>query len=126
MNTGGDDNLLKIWDYEVQKNVPFFYESFIGHINPVSRVLFNPTDNNMAFSIGDTDGIYIWAFNGDINSNFHPPLEESDIQAKAGISTEAATVLERMRQQIKDKKTIRPAEGNFTVSQFESADSVEK
>lgn len=25
MLTGGDDNLIKIWDYEAQKTVPFYF-----------------------------------------------------------------------------------------------------
>jgi hypothetical protein len=25
MLTGGEDNLIKIWDYEAQKSVPFFF-----------------------------------------------------------------------------------------------------
>ena len=66
MITGGEDTLVKVWDYEAQKNVPFYYESYIGHISPVGQVLFNPLDNNMVFSIGDADGIFVWNFNGDV------------------------------------------------------------
>jgi len=29
--TGGQDNMVKIWDYEVQKTQPYFFQSFIGH-----------------------------------------------------------------------------------------------
>ena len=50
MLTGGSDNLIKIWDYEAQKTVPFFYQAFIGHTFPISDVMFNPCDNNTVIS----------------------------------------------------------------------------
>jgi len=60
MLTGGADNLIKIWDYEAQKTVPFFYQAFIGHTFPITDVMFNPCDNNTVISTADKDGIYIW------------------------------------------------------------------
>jgi len=36
MLTGGEDSMVKIWDYEVSKTVPYFFQSFIGHTYPLS------------------------------------------------------------------------------------------
>jgi len=46
MISGGEDSIIKIWDYEAQKTIPYFFQSFIGHIYPISGVMFNPRDNN--------------------------------------------------------------------------------
>lgn len=32
--------------------------------------MFNPLDNNMVISAGDRDGILIWQFHGDTQTNF--------------------------------------------------------
>ena len=42
MLTGGQDNLLKLWDYEAQKSVPYYYQAFIGHTYPLVNAIFNP------------------------------------------------------------------------------------
>lgn len=42
--TSGDDKLVKVWDYEAQKNVPFFQQSFIGHTYPCDSLMINPLD----------------------------------------------------------------------------------
>lgn len=42
MLTGGEDNLLKIWDYDAQKSVPYFFQAFIGHTYPLVDAIFNP------------------------------------------------------------------------------------
>jgi WD40 repeat protein len=31
MMTGGEDSLIKVWDSEAPKSVPYFYQAFIGH-----------------------------------------------------------------------------------------------
>lgn len=46
MLTGGEDNMVKIWDYEAQKATPFWFQSFIGHTYPVNGLTFNPKNNN--------------------------------------------------------------------------------
>jgi WD40 repeat protein len=46
MLSGGDDNLIKVWDYEAQKTVPYYFQAFIGHTYPITDVMFNPCDNN--------------------------------------------------------------------------------
>ena len=40
--------------------------------------MFNPLNNNMVISAAENDGIYIWEFNGDTQTNFHPQIEEND------------------------------------------------
>lgn len=60
--TGGEDSLLKVWDYEAQKTVPYFFQAFIGHTYPVRSVMFCPNDNSTVLSVGDKDGIYLWSF----------------------------------------------------------------
>jgi WD40 repeat protein len=40
--TGGEDNMVKIWDYEAQKTVPYYFQSFIGHTYPITSIIFNP------------------------------------------------------------------------------------
>ena len=72
MLTGGQDNLLKLWDYEAQKSVPYYYQAFIGHTYPLVNAIFNPLQNGMVISAAENDGIYIWEFHGDTHSNFHP------------------------------------------------------
>ena len=76
MLTGGQDNLLKMWDYEAQKTVPYFFQAFIGHTYPVVSTMFNPLDNGMVISAAENDGIYIWQFHGDVHSNYHPQEQE--------------------------------------------------
>ena len=75
MLTGGQDNLLKMWDYEAQKTVPFFFQAFIGHTDPLVSTMFNPLDNGMVISVAENDGIYIWQFNGDTATNYLPAVE---------------------------------------------------
>ena len=65
MITGGDDNLIKVWDYEAHKTMPYYFQAFIGHSSPVKEVMFNPFDNNTVITTADQDGLYIWKFNGD-------------------------------------------------------------
>ena len=72
MLTGGEDNLLKLWDYDAQKTVPFYFQAFIGHTYPLVSAMFNPLDNGMVISAAENDGIYIWQFHGDTHTNYHP------------------------------------------------------
>lgn len=53
MLTGGEDNMIKVWDYEANKTIPFFFQSFIGHTYPVKSLMFNPLDNSQVFSAGE-------------------------------------------------------------------------
>ena len=72
MLTAGEDNLIKLWDIDAQTTSPTFYQAFIGHTFPVLNTIFNPLDNNMIISAGDKDGILIWEFHGDTQTNFFP------------------------------------------------------
>jgi WD40 repeat protein len=66
--TGGEDSMLKVWDYEAQKSLPYFFQAFIGHTYPVRGAMFCPSDNSTVISVGDKDGIYLWNFNGDVRT----------------------------------------------------------
>ena len=66
--TGGEDSMLKVWDYEAQKTLPYYFQAFIGHTYPVRAVMFCPSDNSTIISAGDKDGIYLWNFYGDIRT----------------------------------------------------------
>ena len=125
MLTGGEDNLLKMWDYDAQKTVPFFYQAFIGHTFPLVSAMFNPLDNGMVVSAAENDGIYIWSFYGDTKSNYHPPIEEED--AVGVIDREELhqpTVLEKMRMAVKEKKKPKLAEYSFIVSDWKVQDQL--
>ena len=76
MLTGGEDNLVKIWDYDAQKNAPAYFQAFIGHTYPILKTIFNPDNNGMVITTAENDGIYIWEFQGDTQSDFHPHLED--------------------------------------------------
>ena len=62
--------MVKVWDYEASKTIPYFFQSFIGHTYPVNNLLFNPLDNSTVFSSGEKDGIYVWSFYGDTQTNY--------------------------------------------------------
>ena len=68
--TGGEDNMVRIWDYEAQKTVPYYFQSFIGHTYPITKMIFNPKNNGQIISIGKRDGIFVWDFNGDIDGDY--------------------------------------------------------
>lgn len=121
MITGGEDNLLKMWDYDAQKTVPFYYQAFIGHTFPLVSAIFNPLDNGMVISAAENDGIYIWSFYGDIKSNYHPQIEEEGEAATGVIDREELhqpTVLEKMRMAVKEKKKPKLAEYSFIVTDW--------
>lgn len=69
--TGGEDSMVKIWDYEAQKNNPSYFQSFIGHTYQVNDVIFNPNNNSQVITVGQHDGIFVWNFNGDIQQDYH-------------------------------------------------------
>lgn len=62
--------MIKVWDYEAPKANTEFYQAFIGHINSVNNVKFLKGDNSKVVSTGSKDGIYAWAFHGDISTNY--------------------------------------------------------
>ncbi len=77
MITGGEDCMVKVWDYEANKTVPFFFQAFIGHTYAVKSLMFCPLDNGLVLSAGEKDGIYLWNFYGDIKTPYaHSVLEE--------------------------------------------------
>jgi hypothetical protein len=44
MVTGGEDTLLKIWDYSAEVTNAKNFQSFIGHSYDIVKVMFNPKD----------------------------------------------------------------------------------
>lgn len=121
MLTGGQDNLLKMWDYEAQKTVPYFFQAFIGHTYPLVRTMFNPLDNGMVISAAENDGIYIWSFAGDVATNYHPAIEQEDQAPVHQVDRDQLhepTVLERMRASVKEKRKPKLAEFSFILPEF--------
>lgn len=80
MLSGGEDNMIRVWDYEASKTTPYYFQSFIGHTYPVKCLMFNPVNNGLVMSAGENDGIYIWGFYGDTKTQFyHKAGEEPSI-----------------------------------------------
>ena len=73
MLTGGEDTLLKIWDYEAQETRSYNFQSFIGHTYALTAVMFNPKNNSQIISVGARDGIFFWDFNGDVDADYAMP-----------------------------------------------------
>lgn len=121
MLTGGQDNLLKMWDYDAQKTVPFYFQAFIGHTYPLVSTMFNPLDNRMVISAAENDGIYIWDFHGDTHSNYYPPQDDAEEAPGSQYERDQLhepTVLERMRISVKEKRKPKLAEFSFIVPEF--------
>ena len=66
--TGGEDQMIKLWDYEALKNVPFYFQAFIGHTSKLRCVKWL---GDTLVSCGERDGIYVWKFYGDTNTQFY-------------------------------------------------------
>jgi len=81
MLTGGEDNMLKVWDYEADKTLPYFYQCFIGHTGTINSLMFNKRNNQQVFSCGPKDGLYIWSFYGDTKTPFHYASERPEKDA---------------------------------------------
>lgn len=79
MITGGEDNMLKVWDYEADRTAPYYFQSFIGHTYPPKNVMFNSVNNNVVISAGENDGLYFWTFSGDTSTKFVHGVEESNV-----------------------------------------------
>jgi len=62
--------MVKVWDYEAQKASPLFFQAFIGHICPVQNIKFLKDDNSKVVSAAGKDGVYVWSFYGDTETNF--------------------------------------------------------
>lgn len=131
MMTGGQDNLLKVWDYSANKSVPYFYQAFIGHTYPIQKVIFSPIDNETIISIAGQDGIYIWEFHGDTRDGVFEEqqynMNEEEDHDKENRSSalvydrnalHAPTLLEKMRFSVKERKKPKLAEYSFNVLDF--------
>ena len=118
--------MLKIWDYQAQKAAPYFFKSYIGHTHPVKAAIFNPLNNKQIFSIGSQDGIYIWDFNGDTQTNFHPQPEETSRYVVNKNTLHQTTMLEQMRELVKAKQKPKLPENSFVISEFFPAEQFNK
>jgi len=116
MLTGGEDSMLKMWDYEAQKTLPHYFQSFIGHSYPLRAVMFCPSDNSTIISCGDKDGIYLWSFYGDVRTQFAHQAEAGQMTAQMTLAQQEETkelaksksgsVLERLRVSKKEAKLL--------------------
>jgi WD40 repeat protein len=125
MLTGGEDNMLKIWDYEAQKTVPYYFQAFIGHTYPVNALMFNPRNNHQIISVGQFDGIFIWDFNGDTESDYKQAhIAGQDLPIGSAADDRAPSLLEKIRTANKAKKAFRNqmSEDSFIIPQFKSFD----
>ena len=89
--------------------------------------MFNPCDNNTVISSADKDGIYIWQFHGDTQTNYLPEVED-DAAVLPSIDRNLLhqpTTLERMRMAVKEKKKPKLAEFSFIVPAFEPAEQLD-
>lgn len=125
--TGGEDSMLKAWDYEANKTSPYYFQAFIGHTYPVRGVMFCPSDNSTIMSVGDKDGIYLWNFYGDTQTQFaHPPalVEAESEQVGEHKRSKSGSVLERLRNNKKEQKLQHVTamgqlkEGSFVLPPF--------
>lgn len=101
--------MVKVWDYEANKTLPFYFQAFIGHTYAVKSLMFCPLDNGLVLSAGEKDGIYLWNFYGDIKTSYaHSALEDLTSQKvnseKESIGTKGQSVLERLRTTRKENK----------------------
>jgi WD40 repeat protein len=107
--TGGEDSMLKVWDYEAHKTLPQFYQAFIGHTYPVRGVMFCPNDNSTVISCGEKDGLYLWDFYGDIRTQFAHQAEAPEQFTLGNKETKeerpkSGSVLEKLRASKKEAK----------------------
>ena len=115
--------MVKIWDYEAQKAIPYYFQSYIGHTYPINSIMFNPRNNSQIISIGERDGIYVWEFNGDVEQDFKQahlagqdfPQSLSTLDEKQPVSK-----LEELRTKNKAKKAFRNqlSEDTFIIPSF--------
>jgi hypothetical protein len=70
--------------------------------------MFNPLDNTQVFSAGEHDGIYVWNFYGDTNTEFSHRDEVTMQKISSSLSqpklSQTPSILEKMRQTRKETK----------------------
>ena len=127
MVSGGEDCMLKVWDYEAAKTIPFFFQAFIGHTYPVSSLLFCPTDNSLVLSSGQKDGIYLWRFYGDTHTQF--AMAEGKRETKR-TGEKQQSMLAKLRTNMKEQKMngimVSKGEDTFLVPVFKQLESVDQ
>jgi hypothetical protein len=69
--------------------------------------------------VGARDGIYIWEFNGDTETSYHPEAtNESTQYIHDKALLHQPTMLERMRDSVKDRMKPKLAKDSFIVPPF--------
>ena len=120
--TGGEDHMIKVWDYEANKTLPFYFQSFIGHTYPVNNLMFNPSNNGVVLSTGENDGIYVWGFAGDVHTSYSYQVGEDSPKKPL----KQQTALEKMRVERKQMKGSRLMDENaFEVPAFQAVQTSE-
>jgi WD40 repeat protein len=119
--TGGNDRIIKVWDYAMKPTASPQHQAFIGHSGSVSNLIFS-TDNRYLISTAEgSDGLFIWAFQGDVRmevpSNAPPMViepakiieEESlqDILASVESGPPAPTLARVITEERSESKTPR-------------------
>jgi WD40 repeat protein len=75
--TGGEDNLMKVWEYDLHGPSMPAFQSFVGHSHKVLEMHFvQHGDDTRVISIGEGNGIYVWKFHGDAVT-VAPKIEET-------------------------------------------------
>ena len=117
--TGGEDNLIKVWDFEAQKTTPYFYQAYIGHTYAVSQVMFDPRNNNRIFSMSH-DGLFVWDFRGDCQTQYlsEPLYRDRELKPLNRSKLHEPTVLERMRNAVKNKIKKKLDDFCFVMPEF--------
>lgn len=87
--------------------------------------MFNPLDNNMIFSAGENDGIFIWQFHGDTQTNFFPQLDEDEANHLAALTMHVdrdalhePSVLEKMRAKVQERRKPKLSPYSFIMPEF--------
>lgn len=62
--TGGDDRVIKIWDFAMRGPPPPLYQAFVGHSDAITDVAFT-NDGRQLMSIGGGAALFVWDFLGE-------------------------------------------------------------
>ena len=119
--TGGNDRIIKVWDYTMKPCASPQHQAFIGHSGSVSNLIFS-TDNHYLISTAEgSDGLFIWSFQGDIRAEMpsNPPpaviepekiIEEESLQdILATVENATPTLVRVITEERSESKTPRLA-----------------
>ena len=63
--TGGEDSLLKVWDYEFELKGQGSSQIFVGHTNSINSTVILQ-EKQLIVSAGGTEGLYFWKYYGNL------------------------------------------------------------